>query len=155
MTISSLILIFSSHQPINLSTYNLSAIQFPIQISSALNSIHLLHDVKTLSLYLLLSTSFFLTLSFYTSYFRIQYQSFVFSLKRQRSYHRHNRDIPATETSWPILYLLSLRSLFLISEASKVKKSTPKNHYLSTQSHKYRKEKEEYTPITYSYVYTG
>lgn len=76
------------------STYNLSAIQFPIQISSALNSIHLFHDVKTLSLYLLLSTSFFLKLSSYTSYFRIQFYSFVFSLKRQRSCDRYNRDIP-------------------------------------------------------------
>lgn len=37
------------------STYNLSAIQFSIQISSALNSIHLFHDVKTLSL----STSYY------------------------------------------------------------------------------------------------
>lgn len=66
------------------STYNLSAIQFPIQISSALNSIHLFHDVKTLSLYLLLSTSFFLKLSSYTSYFRIQYQSFVFFLEKAK-----------------------------------------------------------------------
>lgn len=87
-----------------------------------------------LSLYLLLSTSFSLTLSFYTSYFRIQFYSFVFSLEDKEVM------IDTTETYPPLkppgLYYI------LISWSSKVKKSTPKNHYLSTQSHKYRKEEE-------------